>query len=88
MDDIEKRSQTLLEKGKVARVLDKEQEAQAVVRLIDQLQKTILIYQVCTGGCRVSAGLTRSMADVPTAVDPQPGHTIDGKLVQDIFGVG
>jgi len=47
LNDIEKRSKALLDKGKMARILDKMQDASAVVRLIDQLQKTILIYQVC-----------------------------------------
>ena len=46
--DIEKRSQALLEKGKMARILDKAQDSQAVVRLIEQLRQAILIYQVGT----------------------------------------
>jgi len=53
LDDIEKRSQALSEKGKMARVLDKSQDAQAVVRLVDQLQKSIIIYQVCSQSRRV-----------------------------------
>ena len=53
LTDIEKRSQELLEKGRMARFLDKAQDAQAVIRLIDQLQRTILIYQVRAMSCRV-----------------------------------
>ena len=53
LTDIERRSQELLEKGRMARFLDKAQDAQAVIRLIDQLQRTILIYQVRAMSCRV-----------------------------------
>jgi len=52
LNDIKKRSQALSEKGKMARVLDKAQDVQAVVQLIDQLQKSILIYQVCPQSCQ------------------------------------
>jgi hypothetical protein len=45
-DEIERRSQALLEKGKMARILDKAQDSQAVLRLIEQLRQAILIYQV------------------------------------------
>ena len=45
----------------MARFLDKTQDAQAVVRLVDQFQKTILIYQVCTGSRQGQARLTRVM---------------------------
>jgi len=47
LDEIEKRAQALSEKGTMARVLDKARDASAVVKLVDQLQKTIIIYQVC-----------------------------------------
>jgi hypothetical protein len=47
-DDIEKRSQELLGKGKIAQILDKAQDSQAVVRLIEQLRQAVLIYQVGT----------------------------------------
>ena len=64
----------------MARVLDKTQDASAVVRLIDQLQRAILIYQVRAGNCRLRAGLTRAMADISTAIDPQSGRAVDGKF--------
>jgi hypothetical protein len=47
-DDIKKQSQALLGKGKVAQILDKAQDSQAVVRLIEQLRQAVLIYQVGT----------------------------------------
>jgi len=77
-----------LEKGKTARFLDKAQDTQAVIRLIDQLQKTILIYQVCAKSCQVQAGLTRVMTDVPTAIDSQPGRAVDGKFLCAVFTLG
>jgi len=46
LDEIGKRSLALSEKGKVARVLDKTQDAQEVVRLVEKLRQAILIYQV------------------------------------------
>jgi len=64
LDDIEKRSQVLLEKGKTARFLDKVQDTQAVmIRLIDRLQKTILIYQMCAKSSKFWAGLTWETTD-------------------------
>ena len=65
----------------MARVLDKTQDASAAIKLIDQLQKAILIYQVRTKNCQLQAGLTRPISDVPTAIDSQPGHAVDGKFL-------
>jgi len=48
LEDIGQRSQTLLAKGKCARILDKAQDAQEVGRLVEQLRQAILIYQVGT----------------------------------------
>ena len=48
LEDIEKRSRTLSEKGKVAKFLDKKRDAGAIVRLVEQLRQAILIYQVST----------------------------------------
>ena len=70
----------------MARILYKEQGTQAVVRLIDQIQKTTPICQLCAGSCHVRAAIIRATMGVPTAVDPQPGCTIDGKLLV-IFGM-
>jgi len=72
----------------MARILDKAQDTQAVVRLIDQLHKTILIYQVCAKSCQVWAVLTPVTTGVPTAIDPQPGRTVDGKSLRIIFALG
>ena len=87
LDDIEKRSKALLGKRKVARVLDKTQDASAVTKLIDQLQKAILIYQVCAKISRFGAGLTRTMTGVPTAIDPQPGRTVDGRFPRVVLAL-
>jgi len=52
LEDVAERSQSLLAKGKCARFLDKTQDAQEVGRLIEQLQRTVLIYQVGTKTCQ------------------------------------
>jgi hypothetical protein len=52
LEDIESRSQALLTKGKVARILDKTQDSQAVIKLIEGLRQAIFIYQVGTIGGR------------------------------------
>ena len=46
LEDIERQSQALLGKGKIARVLDKSQDSGAVINLIEQLRRAILVYQV------------------------------------------
>ena len=48
LDDIGRRSLTLSEKGKVARVLDKTRDSQEVIALVEKLRQVILIYQVGT----------------------------------------
>jgi len=85
LDDIGKRAQALLEKGTVARVFDKAQDASVVIKLVDQLQKAILIYQVCVNNCQIQVGLTRVMAGVSTTIDPQSSRTIDGMFPHIVF---
>ena len=36
----------LLEKGKMARILDKKQDSGTVVKLVEEIRQAILIYQV------------------------------------------
>jgi len=48
LEDIGTRSLALSEKGKVARMLDKTQDAQEVIGLVERLRQAILIYQVST----------------------------------------
>jgi len=43
---IEKRSLDLLAKGKVTRLLDKTQDSGEVVKLVEELRRAILVYQV------------------------------------------
>jgi hypothetical protein len=50
LEDIERQSQALLPKGKVARILDKTQDSQAIIKLVEDLRQAILIYQVGTVG--------------------------------------
>jgi hypothetical protein len=46
LEDIGTRSLVLSEKGKLARVLDKAQDSQEVIKLVEKLRQTILVYQV------------------------------------------
>ena len=46
LKEIEKRSQALLEKKKVARFLDKAKDSQEVANLVEQLRTAIVFYQV------------------------------------------
>ena len=41
---IEKRSQALLEKGKIARVLGKAQDSEEAIKLVEELRRAILLY--------------------------------------------
>jgi len=46
LEEIEKRSQALLEKGKVARFVDKGRDSGEVVKLVERLRDAITRYQV------------------------------------------
>ena len=46
LEEIEKRSQSILEKKKMAGFLDKANDSQEVVNLVEQLRSAILCYQV------------------------------------------
>lgn len=46
MEDIDRQSQELLKKKTAARILDKTQDSGKVVKLIEQLQQAVLVYQV------------------------------------------
>ena len=48
LESIEEQSRMLLDKGKGARILDKKKDSGTVVKLIEELQQTILLYQVGT----------------------------------------
>jgi len=76
LEEIGTRSLTLSEKGKVARVLDKTQDSQEVIRLVEKLKQAILVYQVSVKHRQSRKPLTRG-ADVTTTVDIQPGCPID-----------
>ena len=52
LEEIGTRSLTLSGKKKLARVLDKTQDSQEVVKLVEKLRQAILIYQVSAKGRR------------------------------------
>ena len=54
LEEIGTRSLALSGKKKLARVLDKTQDSQEVVKLVEKLRQAILVYQVSTRGRRQS----------------------------------
>ena len=84
LEDIGTRSLDLSKKGKVARVLDKSQDSQEVVRLVERLRQAILIYQVSAGYLTGWKSLTRGTG-VTTTVDIQPGRSIDRESLPSVF---
>ena len=87
LDGIGGQSQVLLEKGKITRFLDKAKDARAVVKLINQLQRAILIYQVRVISCQVQSEIMRMTTGIPTAINPQPGCTVDGMFLRAIVAL-
>lgn len=75
LEDIGTRAAALLDKGKVARVLDKGRDSAEVVALVEKLRQAILIYQVSVAAYRGRRSFTPG-AGVTAAVDIQPGHPI------------
>ena len=49
LDEIEKRSQAMLEKGKAARFVDKRRDSGEVMKLVERLRDAIIRYQVSEG---------------------------------------
>ena len=68
LEDIEKRSRVLLEKGAAARFLDKREDSAEVVRLIERLREAIAHYQV-SEDCFVVPSLAYTGVDIATASD-------------------
>ena len=79
LEDIGKRSIALSEKGKVARALDKTQDLQDVIGLVEKLRQAILIYQVSVRHRQGRGSLTRGTG-VTTTVDLQPSCPFDREL--------
>jgi len=52
LEEIEKQSQALLEKGKAPRFVDKGRDSGEVVKLVERLRDAITRYQVSTGFLR------------------------------------
>ena len=86
LEEIGKRSLELSGKGKVARVLDKSQDAQEVIKLVEKLRQAILVYQVSPKHLQSWTLLTRRTG-VTTAVDIQPGRPLDSELIPILLPV-
>jgi len=85
LEDIGARSLALSEKGKVARVLDKSQDSQEVIGLVESLRQAILIYQVSAGHRQSRKLLTRGTGG-PTTVNIQPGRSFDRESLLPVAG--
>jgi hypothetical protein len=70
LDDIGKQAVAMLDKGKVARFLDKRKDSGEVAALVEKLKQAILDYQVCLRDRRIRRSLTRG-AGVTTTVNIQ-----------------
>ena len=75
----------LLGKGKGARFLDKKKDLGKVVKLVEELQQAILIYQVGTVGSERSSQADVFGIAIATTVDRQSGHPVGCKLPPNIF---
>ena len=69
-----------MEKGKIARALDKRQDLGEVIALVEKLRQAILIYQVSARD-DFSRRLLTTGTDVTTTVNIQPGCPFDGEFL-------
>ena len=77
----------LLDKGKMAKILDKKQDSGMIVKLVEELRQAILIYQVGTvQNCR-SSRVDDFWIVVATTVYRQSGHTVGCKYPPNVFTV-
>ena len=88
LEGIEKRSRMLLDKGKVAKILDKKQDSGMIVKLVEELRQAILIYQVGTVENRRSTRVNASRVAVATTVYRQSSHSIDCESPPNVVTVG
>lgn len=81
LEDIGTRSLELSGKGKVARILDKTRDKGEVVKLIEQIRRTILIYQVTIKHCQGRKSLI-FRTDVTTKIVVHTGCRIDREFLR------
>jgi len=87
LEDIGKQSLALSEKGKIARALDKMRDSGEVIKLVEELRRAILVYQVSFRHRQSRESLTRGTG-VTTAVNIQPGRPFDCEFLPLIFDCG
>ena len=73
LEDIEKQSRALLEKGAATRFVDKGEDSNGVARLIERLREAITHYQV-SGNCFVGSSTTHRKADITTTSNLRSDH--------------
>ena len=86
LEDIGTRSLALSGKKKLVRVLDKKQDSQEVVKLVEKLRQAILVYQVSARHRRSLKSLTRG-AGITTTVNIQPGRPFDREFLLPVSGI-
>jgi len=83
LEYIGKQSLALSEKGKIARVLDKTQDAQEVIKLVEKLRQAILEYQVSGRNHWSRKPLIRGTG-ITTAVNIQSGRPVDREFLHPV----
>ena len=74
-------------KGKIARALDKTRDSGEVVKLVEELRRAVLVYQVSIKP-NPSRGLLTRGTGVATTIDIQPGRPPDCEFALLIFDYG
>jgi hypothetical protein len=75
-----------LEKGKGARILDKRQDSGKVVKLVEELGRAILLYQVGTHVEILRSGWADAFGiAIATTVHRKSGHAVDCRSPLDAF---
>ena len=87
LEDIEKRSRRLLEKGKGARILDKRRDSGVIVKLVEELRQAILLYQVRTVENCLSTRVDAFWTAVATTFDRQSSHAVDCESPFNLFAI-
>ena len=80
LEHIRRRSLALVEKAKVKRFLDKPQDSQEVVGLMEKIKQAIIIHQVRARHRQNRRSLTRG-TDVTTTVNIRPGRQTDREFL-------
>ena len=73
LEEIERRTQPLLQKGVAARFVDKTEDSQEVVRIVEEFRNAIVFYQV-SGSHTAQTCVNTDRIDIATTLDVQPNR--------------